>query len=71
MMGIPREGVDAPPADWPPAEEAVHFVQCDTCGGWIDCRDICAAFAHAGPLPHPQADQPQRSGPSRFATGRS
>ena len=42
----------------PPADEAEHFIKCDTCGGWIDCRDLGDVFAHEGPLPHTQ-DQPQ------------
>lgn len=39
--------------------EADHFIDCPTCGGKIDCRDLAAVFEHEGPLPHPAQDKPQ------------
>jgi hypothetical protein len=30
-----------------------HFMRCETCGGWIDSRDLGSVFDHEGPLPHP------------------
>ena len=43
----------------PAAGEAEHFIKCDACGGWIDCRDLGSVFDHDGPLPHPASDKPQ------------
>jgi hypothetical protein len=40
-------------------DEAEHFIKCEMCGGWIDCRDLACVFEHAGPLPHPAQDRPQ------------
>jgi hypothetical protein len=43
----------------PPVDETEHFLQCEACGGWIDCRDLGSVFGHEGPLPHPAEDKPQ------------
>lgn len=40
-------------------DESEHFIQCGSCGGWIDCRDLGQVFDHEGPLPHPAEDMPQ------------
>ena len=32
----------------PPTDEAEHFIKCEACGGWIDCRDIAMVFDHEG-----------------------
>jgi hypothetical protein len=37
--------------DKPVTDEAEHFIRCPDCGGWIDMRDLCQVFEHAGPLP--------------------
>src|SRR3954454_4176665 len=50
-----------------PKDAAEHFMRCPACGGWIDCRDLGQVFEHEGPLPHPAADQPQESPPTRRA----
>jgi len=34
-------------------DDADHFMKCETCGGWIDSRDLRSVFDHEGPLPHP------------------
>jgi hypothetical protein len=41
------------------AAEADHFMRCPACGGVLDMRDLGAALAHHGPLPHPARDKPQ------------
>ena len=51
---IRRDGLSANSPD-----EAEHFIRCEACGGWIDCRDLGAVFDHEGPLPHPKQDQKQ------------
>jgi hypothetical protein len=38
-------------------DDADHFMRCETCGGWIDCRDLRSVFDHEGPLPHPDSAQ--------------
>jgi hypothetical protein len=40
-------------------DNAEHFIKCEECGGWIDCRDLGSVFDHEGPLPHPIGDQVQ------------
>lgn len=42
-----------------PASEAEHFMQCPTCGGYVDMRDLGQVLEHEGPLPHPVQDKPQ------------
>ena len=39
--------------------EEEHFMRYPACGGVLDMRDLGAAFAHHGPLPHPVGDKPQ------------
>lgn len=39
--------------------EADHFMKCEACGGWFDCRDLSQVFDHEKALPHPKQDQPQ------------
>ena len=41
------------------AAEAENFMRCPACGGVLDMRDLGAALAHHGPLPHPVGDKPQ------------
>lgn len=36
----------------PPVLEAEHFIECPSCGGVIDMRDLAVVWDHAGPLPH-------------------
>ena len=43
----------------PLKDEAKHFIRCQSCGGWIDCRDLGQVFEHEGPLPHPTEDHVQ------------
>jgi hypothetical protein len=38
-------------------DDANHFMKCEACGGWIDCRDLGSVFDHEGPLPHPDKMQ--------------
>jgi hypothetical protein len=33
----------------PHKDEVEHFIKCETCGGWIDCRDLGSVFDHEGP----------------------
>jgi hypothetical protein len=40
-------------------EAANSHVRCHECGGWIDLSDFGSVTDHAGPLPHPDIDQPQ------------
>jgi hypothetical protein len=42
-----------------PVRIGEHFIRCEACGGWIDCRDLGSVFDHEGPLPHPATDKPQ------------
>lgn len=42
-----------------PENETEHFIKCETCGGWIDMRDLAQVFEHQGPLPHRPQDQEQ------------
>jgi hypothetical protein len=55
---IPR-GTFIDPVGFPPGSEAGHFIRCEACGGWIDCRDLGSVSDHQGPLPHPVTDKPQ------------
>ena len=41
----------------PPKDEAEHFIKCEACGAWIDCRDLGMVFDHEGRLPHPDRAQ--------------
>jgi hypothetical protein len=45
--------------DRDPKNKGAHFIKCQTCGGWIDMRDLGEVLAHEGPLPHPSEDRPQ------------
>jgi hypothetical protein len=36
-----------------------HLMKCPECGLWFDCRDLAAALAHNGPMPHPTNNKPQ------------
>jgi hypothetical protein len=38
------------------AAEAENFMRCPACGGVLDMRNLGAAVAHHGPLPHPAED---------------
>jgi hypothetical protein len=38
-------------------EDADRFMRCETCGGWIDRRDLGSVFDQEGPLPHPDRTQ--------------
>ena len=63
MVDIPRDkylGQLVDPVTGKPIEaaEAEHFMRCTACGGMFDMRDLGAAFAHNGPLPHPSGDRP-------------
>lgn len=55
-MDIPRGKYMGKRVGKQPASEAEHFIKCEECGGWIDCRDLGIVFAHEGPLPHPPDD---------------
>lgn len=59
MIDIPRGKYKGERLGGPPKDEAEHFIKCEACGGWIDCRDLGSVFAHEGPLPHPARDAPQ------------
>jgi hypothetical protein len=43
------------------AAEADHFMRCPARSGVLDMRDLGAALAHHGPLPHPGEDQNKNS----------
>lgn len=58
-MKIPRGRFLGERVDSPPKDESEHFIKCEVCGGWIDCRDLGIVFDHEGPLPHPSQDKPQ------------
>lgn len=58
-MSTPRGKYIGERVGEPPADEREHFIQCPTCGGWIDMRDLGQVFDHEGPLPHPSQDLPQ------------
>jgi hypothetical protein len=45
MTDIPREKYIGEAVD-PPTDEAEHFIKCEACGGWIDCRDLGMVFDH-------------------------
>jgi hypothetical protein len=51
-MTIPRGTYIGRPVGEPPKDEAEHYIRCPGCGGWIDCRDLGQALAHAGDLSH-------------------
>jgi hypothetical protein len=55
-MKIPRGKYIAKNAD-PHKHEAEHFFMCETCGGWIDCRDLGSVFDHQGPHNLPPEDR--------------
>jgi hypothetical protein len=54
-MKIPREKYIAKNAD-PHKHEPEHFFKCETCSGWIDCRDLGSVFDHQGPHSQSQLD---------------
>ena len=47
-MKIQRGKYIAKNAD-PHKHEPEHFIKCETCGGWIDCRDLGSVLDHEGP----------------------
>jgi hypothetical protein len=55
-MKIPRGKYIAKSAD-PHEHKAEHFIRCETCGGWIDCRDLGSVFDHQGPHNLPPEDR--------------
>jgi hypothetical protein len=59
MTTVPRGKIIGKRLGVEPANEAEHFIQCPTCGGWIDCRDLGQVLEHEGPLPHSAQDKPQ------------
>lgn len=59
MTDIPRGKYIGVPVGEPPADEREHFIRCEACGGWIDCRDWASVAAHEAPEPHPPIDKPQ------------
>ena len=59
MIDIPRGKYIDQRVGVPPRDEAEHFIRCQACGGWIDCRDLVKVLEHECPLPHPVEDQPQ------------
>jgi len=59
VWGIPRGKFLGQRQGKPSDDEAVHFIRCGMCNGWIDCRDLGQVFDHEGPLPHPEQDQDQ------------
>ena len=56
ILGRLEDPVTGKPTD---AAEAENFMQCPACGGVLDMRDLGAALAHHGPLPHPEGDKLQ------------
>ena len=59
-MKIPRGKYIAKNAD-PHKHEPEHFFKCETCGGWIDCRDLGSVFDHQGPHNLPVEDRKHQS----------
>jgi CRISPR/Cas system type I-B associated protein Csh2 (Cas7 group RAMP superfamily) len=59
MIATPRGKYFGKRLGDPPKDEAEHFIRCQACDGWIDCRDLGQVFDNEGPLPHPAQDQPQ------------
>ena len=59
ITGIPPRQIHRKLVGDPPKDEAEHFIRCQSCGGWIDCRDLGQVFEHEGPLPHPAEDHVQ------------
>jgi hypothetical protein len=55
-MKIPRGKYIAKSAD-SHEHKAEHFFLCETCGGWIDCRDLGSVFDHQGPHSLPPEDR--------------
>jgi hypothetical protein len=55
-MKIPRGKYIAKNTD-PHQHEPEHFFKCETCGGWIDCRDLGSVFDHQGPHRLPPEDR--------------
>jgi hypothetical protein len=55
-MKIPRGKYIAKNTD-PHKHEPEHFFKCETCGGWIDCRDLGSVFDHQGPHRLPPEDR--------------
>ena len=48
MTGIMRGKFIGKRVDGPPADETEHFIKCEACGGWIDCRDSAACSTTKG-----------------------
>jgi hypothetical protein len=53
IRGRLKHPVTGEPVD---AAEAEHYMKCPACGGVFDMRNLAAALAHHGPLPHPGQD---------------
>jgi hypothetical protein len=51
MTEIPRGKYIGRRIGEPPVDEAEHFINCETCGGWIDCRDLGRCSAMKGVRP--------------------
>lgn len=57
---IPRSTYIGSPLFCQPIEEQDHYIKCQTCGGWIDCRDLGSVFDHDGEgATHPKMDREQ------------
>jgi hypothetical protein len=54
ILGRLGDPVTGEPID---AAETEHSMKCSACGGVFDMRDLGAALAHHGPLPHPGQDR--------------
>jgi hypothetical protein len=62
MADLPKRNIRgrlADPVTGEPIEaaEEEHYMRCPACGGVLDMRELDAAFAHHGPLPHPGQDR--------------
>jgi hypothetical protein len=49
MTDIPRGKYIGKRIGEPAADESEHFIKCETCGAWIDYRDLGAVLDHEGP----------------------
>jgi hypothetical protein len=47
MTDIPRSKYLGRRLETQPEDEAEHFIKCEACGGWIDCRDLAYSSAKA------------------------
>jgi hypothetical protein len=54
ILGRLEDPVTGEPID---AAEEERFMKCPACGGVLDMRDLAAALAHHGALPHPGQDR--------------